>query len=465
MKLWKRLLIVKLCIRLALMPILFAFQSASIAQTTAAADAAYWNMNRALSGVTQQALESRGYVANDPRTYNTLRSMSTTAGTIVGGTAAATVGAVTLAGITAPAWGTIVLVAAVSTVVGIGVQMAVSGIINWLFRSDKKIDIGSAAQPYSLCALGDTYEYWDAVLNGATIYACDGQGLALQVLHTKFPTGNGQNGQTTCANSVTVISCTNVNGGANAFRRTGTLSKTCPPSHYLNGTQCIGFTYPLIPAVPNAANQSLQQAVSALPQSELSKPLNPQLVAATANALWQQAAAQLGYAGIPYPSANPISTAEATAWRTANPTTWPTVGQFVAPRPTTTAQPEPWALPTNPSVVTATPTLATAPNPNVINPSTQPQQNLGEDPATPAPQLEKIPTAQEILDPILNLLPGHKGFSAPSVQGQCPTPTIELYGSHTMNAHCTLIEQNKSIIQAAMTFAWAAIALFIILSA
>jgi hypothetical protein len=464
MKLWKRLLIVKLCIRLALLPVMLAFQNTAMAQSTAAADAAYWNMNRALSGITQSALESRGYVANDPRTYGTLRSMSTTAGTIAGSTAAAGVGAVTLAGITAPAWGTIVLVSAVSAVIGLAVQVGVSALWNWLFRTDNKIDIGSAAAPYPNCILGDSNYYWESTITGVNHYSCDGKALALQHFYATQPQAFNS-GQINCIDSVTSWYCTKGDGGGFAIRRTGTLSKSCLASNYLVGTQCIPYTYPLQPALPTSNNQTLQQAVNAIPQADLSKPLNPQLVAATANTLWQQAASQPGYAGVPYPASNPITTAEATTWMNANRPYWPTVNDFVSPRPVTTAQPNPWALPTNPTQPSTTPTLTTSTNPNFINPSTQTLINLGEDPVTPAPQLEKIPTAQEILDPILNLLPGHKAFSAPSQQGQCPTPAIELYGSHTMNAHCILIEQNKSIIQAAMTFAWAAIALFIVLSA
>jgi len=91
--------------------------------------------------------------------------------------------------------------------------------------------------------------------------------------------------------------------------------------------------------------------------------------------------------------------------------------------------------------------------------------NLGADPGTPAPQLENIPTAEQIVSPVLNMLPGHKSFTAASNPGTCPTPSIELYGTHTLNAHCVLLDANKSTIQIAMTFAWAALALFIILSA
>jgi hypothetical protein len=212
-------------------------------------------------------------------------------------------------------------------------------------------------------------------------------------------------------------------------------------------------------------NATPQQAVSALSQADLDKKLNPAVLAALANRAWQQAASQPGYDGLPYPQSNPITSAEVSTWTNANPQYAPSVRDFVSPNPTTTANPQPWALPTNPTATTTTP--ATTPNANTVNPaSANPQQNLGSDPATGAPQLEATPTAQQILQPVLNLVPTLRNFSASPHAGTCPKPSFSIVGkSITMEAHCTLIDNNKAVMQAAMAFAWAAIALFIILSA
>jgi hypothetical protein len=455
---WKRLLIWKLCLSLALLP---GMSSELRAQTTTS-QAAQWNMNRALSGITQQALQNRGYVSTDPRTYSTLASMSTTAGAIAGGTAA-TAAAITLGAVTAPAWGSILLVAGVSSLVGVLVQLGVTGLVNWLFRPDQKIDQTAPPGQFASCVSGSLL-YWDAVAGGQTIYACDGMDLARQALQINRPLTAGQSTAVTCVDSVTVVSCTNANGGANAFRRSGTMSAACGSGMYQVGTSCVPYTFTPAGAVPAATGQTLQQAVTALPATELAKPLNPQLVAATANALWQQAAAQPGYAGLPYPASNPISTAEAQTWMQANPGLWPTVGDFVTPKPTNSTSTQPWALPSDPTAASSP--LTTAANPTATNPaSANPLSNLGPDPATPAPQLESIPTAEQIVSPILNMLPGHKSFAAASNPGACPTPTIDLYGTHTLNAHCVLLDQSKPTIQAAMMFAWAVVALFIVLSA
>ena len=469
MTFWKRLLIWKLCFKLVLMHSIIAYQPYALGQATSTSQAAYWNMSRSLSGVTQQALQNRGYVATDPRTYATLQSMSGTASAIAGSTVAAGVGAVLLAGVTAPAWGTIVLVAAVSSAIGIAVQLGINGLINWYARPDNKLDLTGLPAPYSNCSLGSTgttYEYWDASINGATAYACDGMNLALQALQSRFPLSQGQSTQTTCGNAVTVIYCTNANGTGYAYKRTGPIFTTCGPGTYLVATQCLPYTFTPQPLVAPATAQTLQQAINALPESEKQKPLSPQLMALTANSLWQQAAAQPGYAGFPYPLTNPISTTEASSWQQANTTAWPTVGDFVTPRPTTAATPSPWALPLNPTTATSTPVLTNQPNPSVINPSTQPLSNLGPDPATPVPTSEPTPTAQQILAPILSMLPKLRNFNAAGQTGQCPKPTFDVIGKTIhMEAHCTVIDSIKPVLQAAMTFAWAAIALFIILSA
>jgi len=57
-------------------------------------------------------------------------------------------------------------------------------------------------------------------------------------------------------------------------------------------------------------------AVADVPELERIKPLNPLIVADIADAMWRQAAAAPGYAGIPYDAANPITAADATAIKT-----------------------------------------------------------------------------------------------------------------------------------------------------
>ena len=44
-------------------------------------------------------------------------------------------------------------------------------------------------------------------------------------------------------------------------------------------------------------------------------------------------------------------------------------------------------------------------------------------------------------------------------------PSIDLYGTHVLDAHCKLIEANKPVLKIAMAFAWVAFAAFVVLSA
>jgi hypothetical protein len=80
--------------------------------------------------------------------------------------------------------------------------------------------------------------------------------------------------------------------------------------------------------------------------------------------------------------------------------------------------------------------------------------------------LEQTPTAQQILQPILNLFPSLKNYSPSMSSGTCPRPTLNLFGrTQTMEAHCTILDNNKPIIQQGMVLAFTLLALFIVLSA
>ncbi|QGR87735.1 hypothetical protein FOC34_21395 [Burkholderia multivorans] len=67
-------------------------------------------------------------------------------------------------------------------------------------------------------------------------------------------------------------------------------------------------------------------SVGSVPSSSLSGPADPQTTADMVNAAWQQAAAQSGYDGIPYPSTNPIQASDVSAWESNNPGFAPTLG-------------------------------------------------------------------------------------------------------------------------------------------
>lgn len=425
------------------------------------ADPSYWNMNRALSGVTQQAIQARGFAATDPRIYGTLQGMGSaaisTASTAAG--VAGGAGVVTLAGLTAPAWGSVVLFATVSAVIGFGVNLALNGLVNWLFRSDKKIDAnvtaGSVDPSGGITAGGSA---WRASDNVNYLYGGDYTAVGNQARYNIAARAN-QTGTFTAATCTLNTSSQATCGTITVTLQPSGAPGTCPSGQFWVVNTCTFYGY----AAGGAFTAlTLQQAIDKLTAAERAKPLNPQLVAAVANQLWQQAASVPGYQGLPYPQANPITTAEAQTWQTTNPSTWPTVGDFVSP--VATSETGAYSMPVNPTSSTVTP--ATGTNPSTSNPSTQAQINLGADPGIGTPTLEGTPTAAQILAPILGLLPELRSFNTGTHTAVCPRPTLNLFGgTQVMEAHCTLLDNNKAVIQTAMAVSWALMALFIILSA
>ncbi|MFG6448969.1 hypothetical protein ACG0Z6_12075 [Roseateles sp. BYS180W] len=458
----KRLIIYKLIFRLLILFLCAPIQSYSQALPKFNPS----NVTRSVSGVMQDGMRARGFAANDPRFMATLSSSSA----VIGGVAGTTAAAIVVGTVTAPAWASVALAAGVGAVVTYGVTLGVEGLVAWLFGSDA-IDVtqNNSNAPVSGLVLGGAY--WSTGGTSGVIYGGDGIAVAREGYGqwaNRWGIENSPSCELIAGNSIAkcVATVPDPVTGAYAVRQ-ALLYKSGAPSScstgyfFLENSGCKPYTPP---KDMNIARATPQQAISALPQSELEKPLNPAIVAALANRAWQQAASQQGYSGLPYPQSNPITDSEVKKWIQTNPSFAPRVGDFVSPNPATNAQQSPWALPLNPSQPSTAP--VTGSNPNVTNPASQnPLTNLGPDPGIGAPAIETTPSAQQILDPVLNMLPGHRSFTASSQVGTCPTPTINLYGSHVMDAHCILIDQNKGVIQGVMTFAWSVIALFIILSA
>jgi len=448
----RKLLIVKLCVCL-----MFSGHAWSQAQPVAQPD----RVGRAVSGALQSGMVSRGFAANDPRFGNTLARISPQLSGVAGTAAAVTVGTVS-----APGWASVALAVGIGAVITYAVNLALDSLAKWLFRSDGKLDESGASLTIpTSTSITVGGAYWKVSFHSGNINidlsGGDGEAIARQG-HFEYLTQTNQSTQTApnCIVSTNQVSC----GIIYANYQASGAPASCPAgSMYRNGV-CGAYTFVSPASVPTKTGLTPQQATTDIPATDLDKKLNPAIVAALANQAWQQAAAQPGYDGIPYPQSNPISAPDVNAWTSQNPDYAPTVRDFTAPNPTTSTQTQPWALPQNPASAVTTP--ATTPNQNTTNPSTQPVTNLGPDPGIGSPTLEATPSAQQILAPILNLVPGLRNFSTTSHVGSCPRPSFSLFGqSHVMDAQCTLIEAQKPTIQAAMAFAWTAIALFIILSA
>lgn len=436
---------------------LFAMQSAW-AQALPNLEPQPERVTRAVSGALQQGMQKRGFAANDHRFMNTVARASPVMSVAAGSTAAA----VTVGVVTAPAWATVAIAAGIGAVVTYAVGLGIDSLVDWLFRDDGLIDQSSAENstyPSHAFSAGDrvwTYKDWQGVQH----YGANADALAREYryvdmkrqgfLHISEPTcfADGTTGYW-CGNYRVILS--------------GTAPVSCGAGMQAIGSNCASFSYPLPTTFPDADGLTPQQAINNLTDEELDKPLNPALVAALANLAWQQAAQEPGYDGLPYPQADPLTASDVAPWVQANPERAPTVRDFVSPNPAPNSNSNPWALPSNPSAPNQAPA---APNQNTANPGAEnPTANLGPDPGIGAPTLEAIPTAQQIAQPILDMLPDLRGYTPSSYTGECPRPTIELYGTHVLDAHCSLIDDNKAIIQAAMLLAWALIALFIVLSA
>lgn len=421
------------------------------------------NVNRLLSGVLQQGMQKRGFAANDHRFGNTVARVSPVVSGFVGTGAAA---AVTVGTITAPAWVTVALAAGIGAVVSYAVTLAFDGLVSWLFNEDS-VDVSMAPinSEGSTISLGGAY--WSAGSPRGTIYGGNGIAVARQS-YTEWATQYEEIAVPICSSNASIAICTAAEPDAignyltrQALYYSSGAPSSCVRGHFfLDGTGCIPY---VADEGEYLEDVSPQRAIEAIPEEDLNKRVNPALLAALVNRAWQHGASQPDYDGLPYPQADPITQAEVSNWTQANPEFAPTVRDFVAPNPATNPNTNPWVLPSNPTAPNLSPA---APNTGTTNPAiNQPLQNLGPDPGIGAPTLEAIPTAQQIAQPILDMLPNLSGYKPSSHIGECPRPTIELYGTHVLDAHCTLIDDNKAIIQAAMMLAWALIALIIVLSA
>ena len=164
-----------------------------------------------------------------------------------------------------------------------------------------------------------------------------------------------------------------------------------------------------------------------------------------------------GFDGVPFSHSRPITSQDVRAWMDANPGLTPTVADFVSPAPSTS--PTAYVLPGTATSATPQPT-----NPN----ASEAPLNLGPDPVVGAPSLERPPTAQEILSPALNLMPGLKNMELQESDAPCPKPMLRLFETDIeFSAHCMLLEDYhlKGIIQGLMLFFWGLVAAIIVLSA
>lgn len=429
-------------------------------------------MQNTVSGVIQGKMKNRGFAGNDPRFTGTLINVgSAIAGAAVAGAA------VTVAGVTAPAWVTAGVTMGLGAALTYAFSLAADSVYKWLFNSDGTLTTsgisssgGSSGTDPSTSYLpltqGGGYFQVDVFKCGSAYSCVNSYAQARYGADLSSVSYNG-NSQNIWSYSIRIKSYpSGIYEIIGIQYYSSGAPSTCPAGSNYTGGTC--KTVPGYVASPtNISNASLQDAINNIPAEDLSKPVNPALLASLINQAWQNAASQAGYSGVPYSTTNPITAADVQAWQSANSSSYPTVGQFVAPQaaPSGGTAATPFSLPVSDTPVAqvdpATQTQ-TGTNPAASNPL----ENLGVDPGIGAPKLEDAPTAQMILSPLLNLMPSLKNFAVPNHSVECPKPTITLFGKSTvMDAHCTLLDGVRNTLAAVMAFVWLMIAAFIVLRA
>ncbi len=418
-------------------------------------------MQNAVSGVTQAKMQGRGFAANDPRFANTLVSIGGTVGYELGSLAT-----VTLLGVTAPAWASI----AVGLAAAGAVAFAIDEGLKWIVKTDDTVQVGdNPASPNTPAGLAPpTIIYCAYNVCAPTPQAvCAGQPPVRANYNNQPGTyfhefeSDGHCHLRYKFDSLSTVP--DLGPDADAVKSTANTT-LCPGiSLTASAGKCPASNFPE-PA--QAPVKTLSDAVNALSDQQKAKPLSPQIVADLANELWKEAASSPGYDGLPYDATNPLTATDAAAWQATNPNSWPSVGDFVAPQPAPNGGTagSPFTLPTSPTPVqtqdpTSQPQTGT-------NPSTEPLENLGTDPGIGAPALEPIPTAQQILQPLLNLFPTLRNFVVPNHNAVCPKWSVHLFDRDVqLQDHCAMLEQARPTAQATMAAVWILIALFIVLAA
>lgn len=401
---------------------------------------------QAMAGVVQQKVVQRGFAANDPRYIATLSA----AGTVV--TGLVTAGAVAAG---APLWATLALGAVAAGAIALGAD----ALTKWLFNQDGTVTASSTSTGTGSGGSGGTgtsVQYYESglVRAGSAMSAMLGEAA-----RQGYPT-SGWSVHSSCGSI-----CVQYYGGSGRYLQAYgpyTTSNAATVSclndgKILSGGSCI--------AAPSSTPtpKTMVSAVADLPDSDMTKPVNPQIVADAVNKWWQQAAAQPGYQGLPYSQSDPVTVQDVQAYQQANPGTYPTVSDFVAPA----------INPTSNTVIVATPSTSVDPSTGaVVQPGTNtapagtPQVNLGVDPAIGFPGLEATPTAQMILNPLLSLFPDLKSFVVPSHSVECPKPSATMFGKTlVLEGHCSLLETIRPTLYAVMAAVWVMLALFIVLAA
>ena len=411
------------------------------------------------------ALEKNRYVRQfspmDPRVIRTFEGISSQANIVVyNAPAVSTVSA-------RPALAT--TLRSVGRVSGIAfpVVLAVSGIVQWYFDDeDDQTVVVSRGETTGELVQGQPFWHCrdiQAASPEGLVHECFERNTSLDVLKNQYdlrlsevcsyPTELSYRCQIERRSKAYPAAGWTVQGQEFVYYETdgSKLQRSCPAGYYLDGAICIPLSEI---SISPPIRMSIPDAVADIPQEELEKPLNPQIIAELMNQLWRQAALQPGYQGLPYSPSNAVTPQEV---ESIDNRLKPNVNDFVRPleRPGVDTP-----INVNPSTQTS------SGGGNVTTPGSGEQINLGDDPNIGAPTLEQTPTASMIIEPLQSLFPDFKSYNASIPSGTCPRPSFEAFGhSYVVSSHCDLLDENAGTIQAAMLVAFGILSLLIVLRA
>lgn len=217
----------------------------------------------------------------------------------------------------------------------------------------------------------------------------------------------------------------------------------------------------------------LDTAYTNLPLDAKNAAMSPDLAAELANRYWQDASAQPGFDGYPFPVSNPITQSDAGDLKNTHPEAWPATKDLTETVPSAPGS-NPVSVPVSypatpvPSTTVGT-TTGTVTNPDGSKSTTSSTTTIDWGTFTP-PDLD-TPGIESILDPLFSMWPTWSNFSFPAHQSVCPTPSYKLPDT-VMNGYtvqfgqmCDWIESVRPVLQASFVFLWAIVIFYIVIGA
>ncbi|WP_147297952.1 hypothetical protein [Trinickia dinghuensis] len=427
----------------------------------ASSSTSYPSMGMAIGGVVAAVAAANGFSPADPRIAETVAAIGEAAAA-----AAATIAAGAGIAVGAVPWIAVAAVAAGGALLAVPTSLGNGSLQQWQSNSDGSVTVSGAggsspypalAAPQQYFCVGNNTETGPGSACGSSVAA------ACQAFAQKE---NGTNGYTWVVGSSSSGSCsfdiTLPQGGQETDVQNVTSSGTgawsgnaCSSGIIVNGS-CASYS------PPPPVTESVMAAAAATPAADDPDVLNAQVLAATVNALWGQAAQGEGYAGLPFPVNAPATAGEASSVEDQLGTSAPTVGSAVSGAGSlsgaSSSAPFATSVPSTSNPASSVP-VAT-------NPGSGAEINLGPDPGIGAPGLEATPTAAQILAPILGLLPDLRSWAVPAHTSACPEPSFQLWGeTYTFTSQCDLLEQNRDEIHGFFVAAFTVAALLVVLTA